>query len=208
LPEPEDLYERLRSQCDLTLSKETFVSLYSGKPKVPVPMTRAAFRPTGAFTSHEQAERISVQRGRRSFLRGLMVLGLAGVLGLISWSALSQPQAQAPAYVSNPGGSARHVLATAQSVPTDSSLLLNDPTWGPMLLIHLDNGQFVAYSDICTHAGCQVNFNPSDKLIECPCHGAVYDPYHAAKVLAGPAPSPLTQIPIRYDQSSGNIYLQ
>jgi Rieske Fe-S protein len=208
LPEPEDLYERLRSQCDLTLSKETFVSLYSGKPKVPVPMTRAAFRPTGAFTSHEQAERISVQRGRRSFLRGLMVLGLAGVLGLISWSALSQPQAQAPAYVSNPGGSARHVLATAQSVPTDSSLLLNDPTWGPMLLIHLDNGQFVAYSDICTHAGCQVNFNPSDKLIECPCHGAVYDPYHAAKVLAGPAPTPLTQIPIRYDQSSGNIYLQ
>jgi thiosulfate dehydrogenase [quinone] large subunit len=181
-------------------------------------MTRAAFRQTGAFTSHEHAERVSVQRGRRSFLRGLMVLGVAGVLGLISWSALSQPQAQAPIYVSNPSApnpsasnpsaSAGNVLATAQSVPTDSSLLLNDPTWGPMLLLHLDNGQFVAYSDICTHAGCQVNFNPSDKLIECPCHGAVFDPYHGARVLAGPAPSPLTQIPIRYDQTSGNIYLQ
>ncbi len=161
--------------------------------------------------SHEQAKRVSVQRGRRSFLRSLMVLGLAGVLGLISWSALSQPQPQAPTYVSNPGSSGSaggQVLATAQSVPSDSSLLLNDPTWGPMLLIHLDNGQFVAYSDICTHAGCQVNFNPSDKLIECPCHGAVYDPYHAAQVLAGPAPVPLTQIPIRYDQTNGNIYLQ
>lgn len=176
-------------------------------------MTRAAFRPTGAFMSHEQAKRVSVQRGKRSFLRGLMMLGIAGVLGLISWSALSQPQAQAPTYVSNPGvsnpgASAGKVLATAQSVPTDSSLLLDDPTWGPLLLIHLDNGQFVAYSDICTHAGCQVNFNPSDKLIECPCHGAVFDPYHAAQVLGGPAPSPLTRIPIRYDPASGNIYLQ
>jgi thiosulfate dehydrogenase [quinone] large subunit len=86
-------------------------------------------------------------------------------------------------------------------------MILNDPAFGPILLIHLDNGQFVAYSSICTHAGCQVQFDPSGKDIICPCHGAVYDPYHGAQVLGGPAPFPLQTIPIRYDAATGNIYL-
>jgi Rieske Fe-S protein len=208
LSELEGLYERLQSKCGLAISRDLFLSLYSEKPKLSVPITRAAFRPTGAYTSFQQAQRITVRRGRRNFLRGLMALGLAGVLGLISWNALSQPQAQTPTYVSNPGTPGARVLATAASVPPNSSTLLNDPTYGPILLIHLDSGQFVAYSDICTHAGCQVQFNPYDKLIGCPCHGAVYDPYHGARVLAGPAPSPLPTIPITYDQANGNIYLQ
>ena len=102
MSELEEIYERLRNQCGLTVSRDTFVSLYSTTPKLSISVARAVFRPSGAFTSYEHAERITVQRSRRSFLRGLAALGLVGVFGLITWNVLSQPQAQAPTYVSNP----------------------------------------------------------------------------------------------------------
>ena len=86
-------------------------------------------------------------------------------------------------------------------------MIYNDPALGPIIVIHLDNGQFVAYSSICTHGGCQVQFDPSGKDIVCPCHGAVYDPYHNAQVIGGPAPYPLPNVPIKYDTATGNIYL-
>ena len=99
-------------------------------------------------------------------------------------------------------------MASASSIPVGQALTLNDPSFGPMLLIHLTNGQFVAYSAICTHAGCTVQFNVHAQEIACPCHGAVFDPNNQAQVLAGPAPYPLREIGIRYDETSGHIYLQ
>lgn len=65
----------------------------------------------------------------------------------------------------------------------------------PAVLIHLDNGDFVAYSAVCTHQGCTVAYK-GGKLV-CPCHGSVYDPANGAKVVTGPAPSPLPKIPVK-----------
>jgi Rieske Fe-S protein len=113
---------------------------------------------------------------------------------------------QPPAAVSHPTTQGSAILANASNIPSDRSLALNDPTYGPIVLIHLDNGQFVAYSSICTHAGCEVQFDPSLKDVICPCHGATYDPYNNARVVRGPARYPLQKIPIQYDPSTGNIY--
>ncbi|MEI9907096.1 MAG: hypothetical protein WDO06_03530 [Actinomycetota bacterium] len=41
-----------------------------------------------------------------------------------------------------------------------------------------------------------VSFSPSEKALVCPCHGATYDPYNDAKVLAGPTPFPLSKISV------------
>jgi Rieske Fe-S protein len=49
-------------------------------------------------------------------------------------------------------------------------------------------------------------YDPQSKLLVCPCHGAEYDPTQDAQVVAGPAPSPLTKLPITVD-AKGNIYL-
>jgi thiosulfate dehydrogenase [quinone] large subunit len=190
----------------MKVPSDVVASIYDSHPKVPVLMSRAAFRADAVRTAPE----VRVQRERRNFLRN--VLGLAAVsVPFLLWVkvAFFSPQAQAPSYVSNPvPQTGERVLANASNIAAGQSLALSDPTYGPMLLIHLMNGQFVAYSAICTHAGCQVQFDPSAQDIACPCHGAVFDPSNNARVLAGPAPYPLQKILTRYDQASGNIYLQ
>jgi cytochrome b6-f complex iron-sulfur subunit len=65
----------------------------------------------------------------------------------------------------------------------------------PAVLVHLDNGDFVAYSAICTHQGCTVAYKNGQ--LACPCHGSVFDPADGAAVVAGPAPKPLAEIPVK-----------
>lgn len=54
---------------------------------------------------------------------------------------------------------------------------------------------YVAYSMVCTHAGCLVSEEQNGNLY-CPCHGSQYDAEAGARVVGGPAPSPLPQLPI------------
>ena len=56
----------------------------------------------------------------------------------------------------------------------------------------------VAYSAICTHAGCDVIvWHPELKRLECPCHNSQFDPAAAAKVESGPAPRALPALPLK-----------
>jgi ubiquinol-cytochrome c reductase iron-sulfur subunit len=65
----------------------------------------------------------------------------------------------------------------------------------------------MAYSKICTHAGCAVSLfrHPVDEELSsppalvCPCHYSVFDVRRAAKVTFGPAGRPLPQLPLRLD---------
>lgn len=59
----------------------------------------------------------------------------------------------------------------------------------------------VAYSRQCMHLGCNVEVKPYPPInlqeaMICPCHGGVYDPYQGAKVVAGPPPAVLPQLPV------------
>lgn len=59
----------------------------------------------------------------------------------------------------------------------------------------------VAFSAICTHAGCLVSeWKPIQRNLLCPCHGSVYDPADGGRVVAGPAPRPLPALPLRLTQ--------
>jgi len=67
----------------------------------------------------------------------------------------------------------------------------------------------VAYSKICTHAGCAVSLyrTPLDQstagvspALACPCHYSTFDPSQGAKVVFGPAGRPLPQLPLRIDE--------
>jgi ubiquinol-cytochrome c reductase iron-sulfur subunit len=64
---------------------------------------------------------------------------------------------------------------------------------------------YVAYSKICTHAGCAVSLfrypsfdeeQPGPALV-CPCHYSTFNAADGGKVLFGPAGRPLPQLPLR-----------
>lgn len=59
---------------------------------------------------------------------------------------------------------------------------------------------YVAYSKLCTHAGCPVGLyrNLEHRLI-CPCHQSTFDVLAGAVPVFGPAARPLPQLPIRID---------
>lgn len=64
----------------------------------------------------------------------------------------------------------------------------------PAVLVHLGSGDFVAYSAVCTHQGCEVAFRNGQ--LACPCHGSVFDPANGGAVVTPPAEQPLPEIPV------------
>ncbi len=51
----------------------------------------------------------------------------------------------------------------------------------------------VVFSPVCTHLGCQVEWDTKDQKFRCPCHGGQYN--MVGQVVGGPPPRPLERIP-------------
>ncbi|WP_322760323.1 TQO small subunit DoxD [Frankia sp. Cr2] len=144
---------------------------------------------------------------RRALLRqgavtGLATLGALSTAGLTAWlgraiggHAVSRPPAAA-APDDNVDGT---TVARTDEIYQGSAKSFTNPRSGePAWLVHLPAGGFAAFSAVCTHAGCAVSFQISDQQFTCPCHGAFYSASSGA-VLGGPAPFPLTRLPLRLD---------
>jgi ubiquinol-cytochrome c reductase iron-sulfur subunit len=76
--------------------------------------------------------------------------------------------------------------------PADFRVLPGHEGWAPDGL--------VAYSKICTHAGCPVGlYEQSSGRLFCPCHQSVFDALDGATPTGGPATRPLPQLPLEID---------
>lgn len=60
----------------------------------------------------------------------------------------------------------------------------------PAVITHTKDGEFHAFSAICSHLGCTVQFREDRQQIWCACHGGCYDP-STGKNVSGPPPKPL-----------------
>ena len=61
----------------------------------------------------------------------------------------------------------------------------------PALLIRVNETEWRAFSAICTHLNCTVQFQDSTRQIWCACHNGFYD--LNGKVVSGPPPRPLEE---------------
>jgi ubiquinol-cytochrome c reductase iron-sulfur subunit len=92
----------------------------------------------------------------------------------------------------------------------------------PLDQLHLPDGRapsewaphgIVAYSKICTHAGCAIAlyrsplFSPHEPrpALVCPCHYSTFDPARGAAVIFGPAGRSLPQLPLAIDTTTGQL---
>jgi serine/threonine protein kinase len=159
-------------------------------------------RPVAPTTTQNQVSRrrmLTLSAGAG----GVVVVGLVVLGSRLFSSAAPVAGTNAPAVQSSSAGAAQapatggSVLAHTSDLPLNSAktfAIANQSN--PGVLIHLPSSNFVAFDSTCTHAGCAVTYNQQSKLLECPCHGAAFDPASQAKVIQGPAQTPLKPIKI------------
>jgi cytochrome b6-f complex iron-sulfur subunit len=73
----------------------------------------------------------------------------------------------------------------------------------PIIIINRPEKGFIAFSKVCTHLGCLVDYNEKKQLFLCPCHAGVFD--IEGNVISGPPPKAMTVIPLRIE--GGNIII-
>jgi Rieske Fe-S protein len=138
-------------------------------------------------------ERIS----RRRFIRLGTVLGV-GTAGASVLAACGGGGSDASSGKKTDGGTEKQAsdgqaIAQTSEVAPGSAVKFRD-SGSPAVLVHLESGDFVAYSAVCTHQQCTVAYRNGQ--LACPCHGSVFDPANRAQVVTGPAPRPLPEIPV------------
>jgi len=61
------------------------------------------------------------------------------------------------------------------------------------VLVRKRGGELIAFSAVCTHLGCIVQWEKDKQQFLCPCHAGHYSAEGA--VISGPPPKPLAKIP-------------
>lgn len=60
------------------------------------------------------------------------------------------------------------------------------------IIVVSDGRKLRTFLAVCTHEGCPLGWNSTQRLIRCPCHGSAFDT--AGRVVEGPARDPLTEL--------------
>ena len=122
--------------------------------------------------------------GRRSFLNWLLGLWATGVATAILYPVLRYlvpPEIPEAATQSVTGGKASALLPNSgRIVPFGSA---------PAIIIRTAAGEYRAFSAVCTHLSCTVQYRADLQHIWCACHNGHYDLF--GRNIAGPPPRPL-----------------
>ncbi|MDP8977612.1 MAG: ubiquinol-cytochrome c reductase iron-sulfur subunit [Actinomycetota bacterium] len=184
-----------------------------------------------AVASREPREETPVSDVRPLARRSLLGRALVGVAGLFGLSTLSFVASLGPRpseeltrtswrpgarLVTGEGTPLRPVDVGVGGVATawpEGAVLVEDSA---VLLVRLSNrrprpptnldwvvdGSLVAYSKICTHAGCPVGlFREQDSVLFCPCHQSTFDAARGAIPTFGPTARALPQLPMDVDDA-------
>lgn len=170
--------------------------------------------------------------GRRTLVRWFLGIGAIGsvaamgsVLGTVRPTASLNSEIKAgDRLVFAVGANKGELVTTTSIVPGQATLVFpmgKEEQHNLIMLFHFHEKDltpptnpdwtskgFVAYSAICTHLGCTVNYSHEGMEaapyphVHCPCHAAMFNPQSGAVVIAGPAPRPLPQLPLAINKNN------
>jgi len=132
---------------------------------------------------------MSEQQSRRAFLRG----GAAAVTATV---AASTANASAGAGVR---------IATLADVKPGSPVEFEYPEGALAYLVDMGRtvsggigagNSLVAYSGLCQHRGCPIDYRGDREVFVCPCHRSVFDPAKGGVVREGPSQRGLPRVVI------------
>ena len=122
--------------------------------------------------------------GKRNFLKYLLGGGILAFLGTILYPILSylKPPVQAEVEVKSVSAGKKGDIAL------ESGKIVKFGT-KPVILVRTANDEYRAFSAVCSHLDCTVQFKKEIGMIWCACHNGKYD--LTGRNVAGPPPRPL-----------------
>ena len=124
------------------------------------------------------------QGSRRTFLDTLLGVGFVSTAIAILypvWRYVIPPAAAEPATDSV-------VAGKVTEFRNNTGAVLKFGT-KPAILVRTSDGEFRAFTAVCTHLDCTVQYKPETSQIWCACHNGLYD--LSGNVVSGPPPRPL-----------------
>jgi cytochrome b6-f complex iron-sulfur subunit len=124
------------------------------------------------------------QPGKRNFLKYVLSGGLLAFFASILYPVLAylKPPVQAEVEVKSVDAGKK------DSIERDSGKIIKFGS-KPVILIRTADDQFKAFSAVCTHLDCTVQFKKEIGMIWCACHNGKYD--LTGRNVSGPPPRPL-----------------
>lgn len=125
---------------------------------------------------------------RRRFLRLLLA-----VFGSTALASFLYPMIR---FLAPPAGEAKTEVLTLKKsdIPIGGSrdIIFNNR---PAVVINHTGKGLLAFTKVCTHLGCLVEYDEIQNKLICPCHAGTFD--LEGNVLSGPPPKPLPKLPLR-----------
>ncbi|HVY37429.1 MAG TPA: ubiquinol-cytochrome c reductase iron-sulfur subunit [Polyangia bacterium] len=99
------------------------------------------------------------------------------------------------------------VRVTAVGDSQDAWVRLDRVTLGSCWLVRAREGAPVrAFSTICPHLGCGIDYDAQARRFDCPCHGSTFD--LDGRCLKGPAPRGLDELEVTIDAGEVRVLYQ
>ena len=122
------------------------------------------------------------------------------ITGAVASGALLASCAEGDSNVTAPEGTVEVGSASAMGVGKAAKLTHGSTT---VIVSQPSAGEYKAFSTVCTHQGCQVQVQDSNRIV-CPCHGSEYAVADGS-VVHGPAEEALTSYPVQV--KGGKIFV-
>ena len=125
--------------------------------------------------------------------RVMKTAGVAGTVAVIGGSVAG------PSACSSDGGAGptKDARLPPSAVPGGSGTVIEDTS----VVTQPKDGEFFAFSSVCTHQGCQVT-RVTEEAIICPCHSSHFS-VTTGEVMSGPAEEPLAKYEV--SESGGTL---
>jgi cytochrome b6-f complex iron-sulfur subunit len=127
-----------------------------------------------------------ISSARRRVLNILLGSGTLATLGAILYPIL---RFMNPPQIVESSASSVTAAKVAEIKPNEGRIFKFGSK--PGILVQTTSGEYRAFSAICTHLDCTVQYKQDEKLIWCACHNGRYD--LTGKNISGPPPRPLEE---------------
>ncbi|MGO9614139.1 MAG: ubiquinol-cytochrome c reductase iron-sulfur subunit [Dissulfurispiraceae bacterium] len=123
---------------------------------------------------------------------------LQSVLTILSSTALVSFAYPLLRFLAPPSSEARtkKLIIEKVEVPIGGfkNIVFNDM---PAIVINRPDRGLIAFSRVCTHLGCLLEYEKDKRQLLCPCHAGTFD--LEGNVVSGPPPMPLPRLPLKVE---------